>query len=204
MSEYIQLKLSEIVEQLGEEETKSILSQFVCSMNKDVEYFLKHKAIEFSKQGLAKTTLVYWQSDDQTERYLVGYFAIAPKFIRVAKDSVSNGFSKKLSKHGSYDPHTREYIVVAPLIGQLGKNYESGNDCLVYGRDLLQMAIEKVKIVQKEIGGRFVFLECEDKPKLIEFYQENGFTICGKRMKDRDEVGVDGDYLIQLIKYLHE
>lgn len=204
MSEYIQLKLSEMIEQLGEEETKSILSQFICPSNKDVEDFLKYKAIEFSKQGLAKTMLVYWLSDDRTEKYLVGYFAIAPKYIRVSKDSVSNSLSKKLNKHGSYNVDTREYIVVAPLIGQLGKNYESGNDCLVYGSDLLQMAIEKVKEVQKEIGGRFVFLECEDKPKLIGFYQENGFTACGKRRKDRDEVGVDGEYLIQLIKYLHE
>lgn len=204
MSEYVQVKLSEMIEQLGEDETKTILSQFTCPRNKDVEDFFKYKAIEFSKQGLAKTTLVYWISDDQAEKYLVGYFAIAPKYIRVARDSVSNGLSKKLNKHGNYDIETREYIVVAPLIGQLGKNYESGNDFLIYGSDLLQMAIEKVKEVQKEIGGRFVFLECEDKPKLINFYQENGFTTCGKRRKDRDEVGVDGEYLIQLIKYLHE
>lgn len=204
MSEYVQVKLSEMIEQLGEDETKIILSQFACPRNKDVEDFFKYKAIEFSKQGLAKTTLVYWISDDQVEKYLVGYFAIAPKYIRIARDSVSNSLSKKMNKHGSYDTESREYIVVAPLIGQLGKNYESGNDLLVYGSDLLQMAIEKVKEVQKEIGGRFVFLECEDKPKLIKFYQENGFTTCGKRRKDRDEVGVDGEYLIQLIKYLHE
>ena len=204
MSEYVQVKLSEMIEQLGEEETKSILSQFMCPQNKDVEDFIKYKAIEFSKQGLAKTTLVYWLSDDKTEKYFVGYFAIAPKYIRVLKDSVSNNLSKKLNKHGNYNPDTRDYIVVAPLVGQLGKNYTDGNDYLIYGSDLLQMAIEKVKEVQKEIGGRFVFLECEDKTKLINFYKENGFTECGKRKKDRDEVGVDGEYLIQLIKYIHE
>lgn len=148
--------------------------------------------------------MVYWLSDDKTEKYLVGYFAIAPKYIRVLKDSVSNNLSKKLNKHGNYNSDTKDYIVVAPLIGQLGKNYTDGNDFLIYGSDLLQMAIEKVKEVQKEIGGRFVFLECEDKTKLINFYQENGFTECGKRKKDRDEVGVDGEYLIQLIKYIHE
>lgn len=192
------------MEQLGEEDIKSILSQFMCPQNKDVEDFFKCKAMEFSRQGLAKTTLVYWLSDDRTEKYLVGYFTIAPKYIRIARDAVSNGLSKKLNKHGNYNAEAREYTVAAPLIGQLGKNYGGGNNLLIYGSDLLQMAVEKVKEVQKEIGGRFVFLECEDKPKLINFYQENGFTICGKRRKDRDEVGVDGEYLIQFIKYLHE
>lgn len=57
--------------------------------------------------------------------------------------------------------------------------------------------------IQEEIGGKFVYLECENKPKLIHFYESNGFTVFGKRKKDRDEIGVDGEYLIQLLKYLN-
>lgn len=38
--------------------------------------------------------------------------------------------------------------------------------------------------------------------KAIEFYQSNGFTISGKRRKDRDEIGVDGEFLVQLLRYL--
>lgn len=198
------MKLSEMIEQLGEDETKIILSQFICPRNKDVEDFFKFKAIEFSKQGWAKTTLIYWQSDDQTERYLVGYFTISSKYICVSKDSVSNNLSKKLSKHGNYNSNTREYIVPAPLIGQLGKNYADGNDCIISGNDLLQMATDKVKEIQEEIGGKFVYLECEDKPGLIKFYENNGFTVFGKRRKDRDEIGVDGENLVQLLKYLKQ
>lgn len=45
-------------------------------------------------------------------------------------------------------------------------------------------------------------LSARTKKKLIEFYTTNGFTPFGKRKKDRDEIGVDGDYLIQLLKYM--
>lgn len=202
MAEFVQIKLNDMLIELGESETKSILSSFVCPLNIDVEDFIKNKAIEFSKQGLAKTTLIYWQSDDCKEKYFVGYFSIASKYICVSRDSVSNRIAKKLNSHGNFDDRTREYIVPAPLIGQLGKNYTEGNDCLISGSDLLQMALDKVKSVQQEIGGRFVYLECEDKEKLTKFYERNGFTVFGKRRKDRDEIGVDGEYLIQLLKYL--
>ncbi len=202
MAKFVQIRLNDMLRGLGESETKSILSSFMCDKNKDVEDFIRNKAIEFSKRGFAKTTLVYWVSDDEKEKELVGYFTIAAKYICVSKDSVSKTLGKRLFAHGRYNEGTREYIVSAPLIGQLGKNYSGGNNCLISGRDLLTMALNKVVSIQEEIGGRFVYLECEDKEKLIHFYEDNGFTVFGKRKKDRDEIGVDGEHLIQLLKYL--
>lgn len=196
------MKLSDLLFELGESEVKNILSSFLCPLNRDVEDFIRNKAIEFSKQGLAKTTLVYWRSDDRKEKYLAGYFSIASKYICVSKDEVSNSMARRLNKHGTFDNNTREYIVPAPLIAPLSKNFAEGNDCLVYGSDLLKMALNKVREIQDEIGGKFVYLECEDKPQLIQFYEANGFKIYGKRSKDRDEIGVDGEYLIQLLQYL--
>ena len=65
------------------------------------------------------------------------------------------------------------------------------------------MAIEKVKKVQNEVGGRFVYLECEDKPKLIDFYSQNGFVNFGKRYLDKDETDtLSGKYLIQMLRYM--
>ncbi len=65
------------------------------------------------------------------------------------------------------------------------------------------MAIDKVKEAQSIIGGRFVYLECEDNEKLIKFYEENGFVSFGKRQLDRDEVNISGKYLVQMLRYLH-
>ena len=203
MTKFVQIRLNDMLRGLGEDDTKSILSSFVCDKNKDVEDFIRNKAIEFSKRGFAKTKLVYWVSDDEKEKELVGYFTIASRYICVSKDSVSKTLGKRLFAHGRYNEGAREYIVSAPLIGQLGKNYANGNDCLISGSDLLAMALKKIVSIQEEIGGKFVYLECENKPKLIHFYESNGFTVFGKRKKDRDEIGVDGEYLIQLLKYLN-
>lgn len=43
-----------------------------------------------------------------------------------------------------------------------------------------------------------MYLECEDKKKLLEFYTKNNFKIFGKRNLDRDETDLNGEYLIQL------
>ena len=199
---YVQINLVDMIEQIGEDETKYILSNFSCPKNKDVENFLKYKAIEFSKQSLSRTHLVFWATDDEAEKELVGYYTIASKWIRVDRDSVTNKEARKLRAQGVFDEKTNEYIVSAPLIGQLGKNFTDGNDMLISGTELLNLAIEKVKIVQREVGGKFVYLECEDKEKLVYFYQKNNFKIFGKRKLDRDETDLNGEYLVQLFAML--
>ncbi len=199
---FVQINLSELIDILGEDDTKSILSTFVCPLNKDVENFIKYKAIEFSKRDFSKTYLVFWETDDEKEKALVGYYTIASKFIRVERSAVNSKEARKLRDHGVFDENTNEYIVSAPLIAQLGKNYSEGNECLISGSDLLQLAIERVKRVQHEIGGKFVYLECEDEAKLLAFYTKNRFKVFGKRKLDRDETDIKGHYLIQLFAML--
>lgn len=202
MAKFVKIRLNDMISELGESEVKTILSCFVCDKNKDVQMYIRDKAIEFSKQGWAKTTLVFWVSDDEKEKHLVGYFTIASKYICVSKDAISKGLAKKMSTHGTFNAKTREYIVPAPLIAQLGKNFADGNNYLIPGDELLQMALDKVKDIQEELGGKFVYLECEDKQALVDFYERNGFTGFGKRRKDRDEIEVDGEYLRQFLRYL--
>lgn len=199
---FVQINLSELIVTLGEDDTKSILSTFVCPLNKDVENFIKYKAIEFSKRDFSKTYLVFWETDDEKEKALVGYYTIASKFIRVERSAVNSKEARKLRDHGVFDENTNEYIVSAPLIAQLGKNYSEGNECLISGTDLLQLAIDRVKHVQHEVGGKFVYLECEDVEKLLDFYTKNHFKVFGKRRLDRDETDVKGNYLIQLFAML--
>ena len=198
-SKYIQINLSEIIKAIGEDGAKSILSSFSCP-NKDVENFLKYKAIEFSKRDFSKTHLVFWSTLDEKEKYLVGYYTIAPKFISISKGNVSNSQYKKLSQYGEYDKYFKKCTISAILIGQLGKNYTDGNDTLITGDELLKLALDKVKSIQTEIGGRYTYLECEDTPFLLSFYESNGFSQFGKRQLDSDETDINGSYLIQLLK----
>ena len=199
---FVEMNLSDILEQLGEDKTKSILSSFACPLNEDVEFFIKHRAIEFSKRTTAKTHLVFWQTEDAQEIEFVGYYTIASKVLKVSKDALTGGESKRLKNQGMYDDIKHEFIVSAPLIGQLGKNFANGNDTLISGSDLLQLAIDKVRKIQREIGGRFVYLECEDNENLLTFYKNCGFKVFGKRELDGDETGIRGKYLIQLFAML--
>lgn len=201
MSGYILVNLREMLKHIGEDRTKSILSNFMCPQNKDVDEFLKYKATEFSKQGIAITFLVF--ASYKGNNVLVGYFTLATKTIAIYKTSLSKTLRKRIIKFAQYDSNFKRYVFPAPLIGQLSKNFFNGYDKLITGDELLKLACDKVKSIQGEIGGRVVYLECENNPKLINFYSANGFVQFGKRKLDRDEVGLmQGEYLVQMLKYL--
>ena len=69
--------------------------------------------------------------------------------------------------------------------------------------DWLESSKQQSNMVQAVLGGKFVYLECEDKDALLNFYGDNGFVIFGKRDLDRDERDrQSGQYLVQLLKYL--
>lgn len=200
MTGYIQISLTEMLEQVGEERVKGILSCFSSPLNKDVEQFLRSKAIEFSKSGVAQTHLIF--TSYKGELVLIGYFTLATKFIIATKNSLSKTLQKRILKFAKYMPEIKGYVLTTPLIGQLGKNYQNGYDKLISGDELLKMACDKISLIQYEIGGRYAYLECEDKPKLIEFYKRNGFVEFGKRVLETDERDVmSGTYLIQMLKY---
>ena len=201
MNGFIIVNLLDLLNQYGDEYVKYFLSDFSCPVNNDVEYFLLVKAIEFARQGYSQTHLVFASYKDKP--VLVGYFTLANKYIAIKSSSrvISKNMQRRLSKFGHYNEETKSYYISAQLIGQLGKNKNYVN--LITGSELLRLACETVKEVQNIVGGKFVYLECEDKERLKEFYKTNGFYDFGQRQLDRDELDdFCGTYLIQMLKYL--
>lgn len=196
-----QTSLEEMIEESGEENVKSILSGFSCSLNPDVEHFLRSTAIEFAKKRTGVTYLVFRKQQDKMD--LVGYYALANKCLIIHTDGLSKSTIKRLERYGTTDDEGKTIQVAMPLIGQLGKN-EAYRE-MISGSDLLQMACAKVYDAQRILGGRYVYLECEDKEVLTEFYNKNGFIEFGRRAKDGDE-GIDGEkkYLKQMLKCLND
>ncbi|MGN0473841.1 MAG: N-acetyltransferase [Acutalibacteraceae bacterium] len=203
MDGYIQISLSEMLEQLGEDRVKDILSSFSCPINKDIEHFLKHSAITMAKQNIAPTHLVFSQYKGKI--VLIGYFTITLKTMYVKKKgTISSNLKKRISKFGTFNEVLDRFEIPAPLIAQLGKNYTDNYNTLITGDELLKMACEKISMVQSIIGGKIVYIECENKPKLVDFYDSNGFVNFGKRQLDKDELGtLDGRYLLQMLKYIN-
>ncbi len=201
MAGYNQVLLKDMIEQFGEEKTKDILSDFLCPYNKDVEDFIRNKAIEFAKQGIASSHLIFSQYKGDIR--LIAYYSLTTKNFCVAKKSLSNTLCKRISKFGTYNKETKNYYISAPLIAQLGKNYNDNLNSLITGDELLKLASDKIRSVQHQIGGKIVYLECEDKHELIEFYTRNGFVNFGRRDLDNDEKDmINGFYLVQMLKYL--
>lgn len=198
---YKVINLKDIYNTIGEDRTKEILKNYKCDLNKDVEYFLKEKAIEFSKQDISRTFIV--MSSYKNQEVIVGYFAIANKTTIIKKVILSNNKKKKIAKYAKYEAENKGYNIALPLIGQLGKNYNNDYNKLITGDVLLKLACDKVKEIQNLIGGRYVFLECEDKPYLKEFYESNGFEYFGKRSLEKDEKNKNsGEYLLQMLRDL--
>jgi hypothetical protein len=203
MAGYSILSLSDIIDEKGEDFCREILSFFPCPPNPDVEKFLtKRSAIDFAKQSIAQTFLVY--ASYRGKNVLCGYFTIANKYIVVGSHSVSKTTARRLRKFAMPNISDDNLVIMAPLIAQLGKNYMNDYRKLITGDELLKMAIDKVSAAQRIIGGKVVYVECEDIDILKKFYEDNGFVIFGKRRLDKEERGeMNGSHLIQLLKYLN-
>lgn len=118
MNHYVAVNILDMLNAIGEDAVKNILSDFLCPKNLEIESFAKQNALEFAKRKMSITYLVI-----DEEGQLAAIFAL---------------------------------ILAA---------------------------------VQREIGG-MVYLECEDRPKLLAFYEneQNRFRVFGERYSDKDQV----------------
>lgn len=197
---YVQANLMDMLDVLGEEKTTALLSSFSCPLNQDVEQFLHTKAIPFARMGIAATHLVF--ASYRKETVLVGYYALANKTVSIKARALNSRWRQRLNRFAQFNAETHQYLIALPLIGQLGKNFANGYDRLITGEALLHMACEKIRGLQQLIGGKMAYLECEDTPRLIEFYRANGFERFANRNLDGDELQTgERPYLVQMLRY---
>lgn len=200
MDGYVIINLRDMVQAIGEDKTSKILSDFQCPMAPDVECFLRQKALQFHKSAISSTFLVF--TSYKNENVLVGYYALANKVLTIQAGSISQTIMRRIEKFGEYDALKRVTTIPSPLIGQLGKNFYNSYDQLISGDELLSLALDSVKQALSILSGKTVYIECENNQKLVDFYSRNGFVLFWNRKLDRDETGLKGDHLYQLIKYL--
>ena len=182
--------------ELGEDELLQILSEFSCPLNPDVERFLKHSSIEFTKKNQSVTYLVFSVADGK----LLGYFTLALKPLTVRGETVSNTVKRKLLRVSELDKKSDTYTMSAYLIAQLGKNYSENDGKMITGAELLGLAWNKIKATQYMFGGMVTFLEAENEEKLLSFYRDNRFSQFDTRQtaSDTDEA----HELVQLLRLL--
>lgn len=200
MRNYEIVNLEYLMEEIGEDKAVALLADYSCP-NPDVEHYLRHTAVPFIKQGLAKTHLVYTKY--QGARVLVGYFTIANKMLSIRKSvKLSSNMKKRIRRFAVNMYDTGQYIIYAPLIAQLGKNFTNGYNHLITGDELLQMACDKVMQIQFIGGGKIAYLECENIPSLLRFYERNGFVEFDKKpVRRSDAQDFRTKEYVQMMKY---
>lgn len=194
MSNFETVNILDMIDAIGEEELQFILSDFSCPKNLEIEHFVRKNAIEFAKRKMSITYLVI----DEKSR-IVGIFTLTHKAVQLLDAGLTGTVRKKIQRHARLDEVTDSYILSAFLIAQFGKNYQYGKSNALKGNELMDMTIVILKEIQRQIGGGVVYLECEDKPQLLSFYQnqENRYQVFGDRYSERDSVKY-----IQLMKII--
>ncbi|MCH5192648.1 MAG: GNAT family acetyltransferase [Oscillospiraceae bacterium] len=184
MTDYSVINILDLLDLYGENRVNAVLSGFSCPKNREIENFLLKNAVEFSKRKMSITHLVL---DDHQQ--FIGYFTLTHKSSLIPVDKLSKTGQKKLAMHGRFDEASNCYDVSAFLVAQFGKNYSVQNGTAISGNHLMEYVFRTLFKAQQLIGGGVVFLECEEKDKLLDFYQNdnNRFKLYGERFSEREQ-----------------
>ena len=183
MRQFDTVNILDMIGAIGEAKLKQCLSDFSCPINPEIEQFVRNNAIEFAKKKLSVTYFVVNEHGK-----IAAVFTLAHKAVEIGNASLSNSKRKKISRYAILDAEAGSYTVSAFLIAQFGKNYAVDEGKAISGNELMDLTFEILEKVQHDIGGGVVFLECEDKVKLLDFYQNerNGFVSFNERYSVND------------------
>ncbi len=184
----------DIMENDGEEVLNLSLNAFSCDRNTEIQNFLLNNSIDFAKKKMSVTYLVF----DEAKGSLFGYFTLTHKILNIPAEGLSNTVKKRMSRYAPLDDRTDSYPVSAFLLAQFGKNYAVKESERISGADLMDCADMMLKDIQHRVGGGVVYLDCEDKKKLTEFYENTGGY-----MKITERVSrLDGRKYLQYFKFI--
>lgn len=181
MWSYRSIQLNDLLSQIGKTKTKEILSDFSCPKNKEVEDFLKDKAIPFEMANLARTTLIYLEEGNGKPK-LVAYYSVTVSKINI--EHLPRNERKKLA--GTSYAIGKE--IGAILIGQLSKNFSDGNNAYISGKVLMNLVFDRIRQIDILIPSVVTYIDCEDIECLKKYYSSFGFELFRKNMIENQEL----------------
>jgi len=172
----------DFLEEEGEDFLKQSLVSFSCDINMEIEKFLRERAIDFAKRRLSITYLV----TDAEDGEILGYFTLTHKAILLDGKGFSKTAQRKLTRYSRLDKQTGNYMASAFLLAQFGKNYGVDEGKRINGAEVMELVNDILIDIQRRIGGGIVYLDCEDRAKLIAFYEDKGFQKFSERFSEED------------------
>ena len=181
MSNFNIINIQDLLMELGEENLFVLLETFSSPKNREIEVFIHNRALDFVRRKLAITYLVL----DSVGNF-AAYFTLANKALEFPAANMSQSTKKKIERYSKYNEKSGTYIVPAFLLAQFGKNAFYSSSEKLSGNQLMDFVLEVVANIQYMIGGGVLYLECEDNPFLLGFYQNshNCFRPFGERKSD--------------------
>ncbi len=87
MSKHVIINILDLLDNIGEDDTKNILSDFSCPKNCEVEGFLHKNSIAFAKSKKSVTYLVF---DYEEQKRFIGYFTLTHKSLNIHRAAFAN------------------------------------------------------------------------------------------------------------------
>ena len=179
--------ITELTVRYGEDKVLDYLHTFSCPPNSEVEKFLHDKALTSAKLSTSQTYLVV----DEITNQLLGYYTLVLKSFSVKGTQLSSNNRRLISRFAEEDSDGNFHAAVF-LIAQIGKNFAIQESKRISGSELIGKALDEFRMIKSRVGGKLVMVEREaDRPKLLVFYQGNGFKSWTKRSDAHDGVTYD-------------
>ena len=148
--------------------------------NIDMQSYLECDALVMELSHRSKNFIVVNADNfEETEEWLglitltLKVFDISEIDVQTKKELLMTGKSAKNIEH-----------IPGILIAQLGKNTLFDNP--IKGSDLLRLALEMIVTAQSFIGGKMVFLDSVNNPKIINLYKSFGFVKYDSLIQDKN------------------
>ena len=181
-------RIDKLAKKVGDRVLSSTLAQFSIPLNKEVEDFIRNKALQATK---LKSSITYVLVDEDIAE-VIGYFTLLVKPFTIPASCLSSTNRRLISRFSEVNEETGNYTASVFLLAQIGKNYAIQRQYQVSGRNLLEVALDKLRAAQDLIGGKLVLIEREtERMKLHDFYKANGFKSWNSRYDKNDNVQYD-------------
>lgn len=148
--------------------------------NTDMQNYLECDALVMELSHRSKNFIVVNEDNfEETEEWL-GLITLTLKFFDISGIDVQT--KKELLMRGKSVKSIEQ--IPGILIAQLGKNTLFENP--IKGGDLLKLALEMIVTAQSFIGGKMVFLDSVNNPKIIKLYKSFGFFEYDSLIQDKN------------------
>lgn len=150
------------------------LDSFRCALDKDIENFLRFRAISYIERGWCAVYLMIDEQEfDEGRIKIEAYFTLSHKPLIPPEDLPK---SKIKDASGFKDSESIHFV----LIGQLGKRIDQLKDgrydsSVISSHNILDDAFSITEKSSALIPCRCALVECSDNEKVHKVYQDYGF-----------------------------